>query len=234
MEPSIGRPRRRPGQTLQPRIRSRNRLRRISGGEAAHRAGSSPGGVAVLAPLLHRRRGHAGGDAGKPAAAGACLRRRQLGIRGYGTADAPRRNHFHPPQHRQRSAVQIRAPGVRRLRGGETVQPQLVHRGHPLAYREDAAAQAWADELCGRRLPGWPQRRHSAARGFDQLRPAARDRRVRCLRPWRREACRGLELDVQLHQGPGRTQLRQDLRPLPRSRLDARVSRPVARPDRRG
>ena len=70
-----------------------------------------------------------------------------------------------------------------------------------------------------------PQRRHPAAAGVDQLRPAARDRRVRGVRARRREDARGPVLAVQLHQGPGRTQLRQDLRPLPRSGLDARVPR---------
>ena len=42
----------------------------------------------------------------------------------------------------------------------------------------------------------------------------------------------GLSLAVQLHQGAGRAQLRQDLRPLPRSGVDARVPRRAARPDR--
>ena len=81
-----------------------------------------------------------------------------------------------------------------------------------------------------------PQRRHPAAAGLDQLRPAARDRRVRRVRPRRREDARGAVLAVQLHQGPGRAQLRQDLRPLPRSGLDAQVPRRAARGDdhRRG
>ena len=41
----------------------------------------------------------------------------------------------------------------------------------------------------------------------------------------------GLSLAVQLHQGAGRAQLRQDLRPLPRSGVDARVPRRAARSD---
>ena len=46
----------------------------------------------------------------------------------------------------------------------------------------------------------------------------------------------GVELAVQLHQGPGRAQLRQDLRPLPRSGVDARSTSVSPRPDghRRG
>ena len=48
--------------------------------------------------------------------------------------------------------------GIRRLHRREAVQPELVHRGHPLAYRKDVAAQARPDELCRRRLSGRPQR----------------------------------------------------------------------------
>ncbi len=52
----------RPRQVVQPRVRSRHRLRRVPGRGASHRAGISPGCVAVLAPVLHRRRRDAGGD----------------------------------------------------------------------------------------------------------------------------------------------------------------------------
>ena len=64
----------------------------------------------------------------------------------------------------------------------EAVQPELGHRGHPLAHRKDVAAQAWTARLRRRRLPRGPQRRHPAAAGVDQLRPAARDRGVCRLR----------------------------------------------------
>ena len=89
------------GRMLSRGIRPGNRLRRVPGRGDAHRAGSPSGGVAVLAPVLHRRRGDAGGDAGEPAAAGACVRRRQPGLRRDGAADASRRDHLHPAQHRQ-------------------------------------------------------------------------------------------------------------------------------------
>ena len=192
-------------------------------------AGGSSRGAAVLAPVLHRRRGGPGGDAGEPAAAGARVRRYQPVVRGDGAVVATLRGHLHPPQHRRRPALQVRAARIRRLHRGEAVQPELVDRGHPVAYRQDVATQARSDVVCGRRLPGRPQRRHPAAAGVDQLRSVARDRRVRRIRPRRREDTRGHRLAVQLHQGAGRTQLRQDLRPLPRSRVDAAIPRPAAR-----
>ncbi len=154
---------------------------------AAMRAGleAHPGGAAVLAPVLHRRRGGAGGDVGEPATAGARIRRYQPVFRVDGTIVAPLRDHLHPPQYRRKSALQVRAARIRRLHRREAVQPELVHRGHPLAHRKDVAAQAWSDVVRGRRLPRWPQRRHPAAAGVHQLRPVARDRRVRRIRPRR-------------------------------------------------
>lgn len=71
---------------------------------------------------------------------------------------------------------------------------------------------------------------HSAATGFDQLRSAARDRGVRRLRPRWGEDARRRGLAVQLHPGAGRTQLRQDLRPIPRGRVDAPIPGCAARP----
>ena len=101
VEQGVRRPRFRPRQDAQPRIRSGDRLRRVSDRGDACRAGSASGGAAVLAPVLHRRRGGAGGDAGEPATAGACVRRYQPVVRVDGAAAAPLRGHLHPPQHRR-------------------------------------------------------------------------------------------------------------------------------------
>ena len=95
--------------------------------------------------------------------------------------------------------------------------------GTQIEDRKDVAAQARSARICRRRLSRRAQRRHSPAAGVDQLRPTARDRRVRGVRPRRREDARRSVLALQLHQGSGRAQLRQDLRPLPRCRVDARV-----------
>ena len=75
--------------------------------------------------------------------------------------------------------------------------------GTRLPDRKDVAAQARVAQLCRRRLPRRSQRRHPAAAGVDQLRPTARDRRVRRIRARRREDTRGAVLAVQLHQGAG-------------------------------
>ena len=76
---------------LQPGIRPEHRLRPRRGRAHAARAGNPPGGAAVLAPVLPRRRDRAGGDAGEPAAAGAHVRRHQPVVRVHGAADAPLR-----------------------------------------------------------------------------------------------------------------------------------------------
>lgn len=94
-----------------------------------------------------------------------------------------------------------------------------------VADRKDVAAQARSAVLRRGRLPGRPQRGHPAAADVDQFRPVARDRRVRRVRPRRGEDPRGRRMAVQLHQGTGRTQLRQDLRPLPGGGVDAAVPR---------
>ncbi len=54
-------------------------------------------------------------------------------------------------------ALQVRPARIRRLHRREAVQPQLVHRGHPLTHRQDAAAQARTAGVRGRRLSGRPQ-----------------------------------------------------------------------------
>ena len=147
-----------------------------------------------------------------------------------GPADAALGRHLHPAQGR-RPALQVRAEAVRRLHRGEAVQPELVDRGHSVPQRKDVAAQARSAQLRGRRLPGRAQRGHPAAAGVDQFRPAARDHRIRGLRARRGEDARGPELAVQLHQGPGRAELRQDLRPVPCRGVDAPVPRCSARRD---
>ena len=145
MEPVLRRPHPVVGPgDLQPGIRPQHRLRPRRDRIDAARAGNSPGGAAVLAPVLPRRCDRAGGDAGEPAAAGAHVRRNQPVVRVHGAADAPLRRHLHPAQAR-RPAVQVRAAAVRRLHRREAVQPHLVDRGHPVAHRKDVAAQARSD-----------------------------------------------------------------------------------------
>ena len=234
VEPVLRRPHPVIGQgDLQPGIRPQHRLRPGRDRIDAARVGNSPGGAAVLASVLPRRCDRSGGDAGEPTAAGAHVRWHQSVIRVHGAADAALRRHLHPAQAR-RPVVQVRAEAIRRLHRGEAVQPQLVDRGHPVTDRKDVAAQARSDELRRRRLPRGSQRRHPSAAGVDQLRPAARNRRIRRIRPRRREDARGAVLAVQLHQGAGRAQLRQDLRPFPGSRVDAGVSGRAGWTDRQG
>ena len=185
---------------LQPRLRSEHRLRPHRSRIDATRVGKPSRRAAVLAPVLSRRRDRAGGDAGEPLTAGSHIRGHQPVVRLHGAVDAPLRRHL-PATQARRSAVQVRAAAVRRLHRREAVQPQLVDRGHPVAHRKDVAAQARSARLRRRRLPRRSQRRHPSAAGVDQLRPIARDRRIRRLRPRRREDARRAVMARQLHQG---------------------------------
>ena len=127
------------------------------------------------------------------------------------------RRDLHPPLDQRRPAVQVRAARVRRVRARETVQPFLVHRRHPVADGEGAAAAARPAVLRRRRLPVRAGGRHRAAAGVDHVRPAARDLRVRRLRQGRDEEAGRVRLAVRLHQGAGGAPLRQGLRAVRRA-----------------
>ena len=137
---------------LQQGLRSPNRLRRSADRVDAPGPGGPPRGVALVAPLLSRRRDRAGGLAGEQVASGAHIRRDQPVVRVHGPADAPLGCDL-PAAQARRSAVQVRAAPIRRLHRAEAFQPQLVDRGHPLAHRKDVAAQARSAQLRRRRLP---------------------------------------------------------------------------------